>query len=707
MADTRADTPPLDEASAAAGAVACLLHHESELIRSAALRAYARLAPHEQARGALLAALTDEDPDIRSDAMERLATRARPLDAAALMASLRGDPVREVKLAAIEALANIGATDSVDLLRRLALSASEDDVAWEQTGDGWEDWLDIQIAAIAALGRMGASEAIGDILAARADEFAQGLDVAAFNALGMMGADGIGALLHILQTETHADLRCAAAAIASASAESLSPHIDLLLGCPDADVRAMALTALPVGDPRAGRLAASDPSASVRAQALRHAGKADVRLVEAALNDSSEQVQAEALALLHADIAPRLREALAENMLLWLRHAGAGLAAAAARTLPRFAPERCQAPLLELIADAERPLEARIEAVQALAAIAPPVPPDVYAGILTNPAQQVRVAALRQLSRLAEAGERAATQAIVAAIDGAVAQPAARRPDGEAGRDDVAMPNFAMPKGEGGTPQIRITREGDIVEGADPGAQSTLQRIISPPAAADLRPEAEDTPEEQPAKRLKRQPVEGPLDAAASLVLDSMRVCGAVASEGVQQAMLRRAGDDRDEIRQAAWPVIAQWPRQAIGFAAAADAAKSALTDPVPVVRQAALRVLETSGLPAASLQQALRDEDALVRAAAVVHLPAPAALDFMADSSLPVRRAAIGRVAAGDDPQLDETAVGLLLQAGHIDTLGELLRASKNARLHAVAAIPRLEKKQLLVLLEALAKPA
>lgn len=586
------------EAGEAVDGIARLLHQDNELIRSAALRAYAVLASDEDVRSALIAALTDQDPDIRSDAMERLATLVRPQDASTLMASLKGDPVREVKLAAIQALSNIGDRDSIDLLRQLVLSKSEHSVVWEDEGDDWDDWLDVQIAAITALGRMGATEAIEDILAARADEFAQNLDAAAFEAFCKMGSDGIGVLLEILRNEKGSDFRYAAAAIASASIESLSPHIEVLLGSGDPDVRVIALNALPPDDARVGQLALSDPSSSVREKALRHVGRANVKFIEEALSDPSEKVQAQALQMLDGRVSPHLHEALVENLLLWLRHAGGNLATAAASALPRFAPNRSKEPLLELIANVERPLEARVEAVKALAKIEPPVSSESYADVLTNPARQVRVAALKQLSRHAEMGDRLAVDAIVSAMSGTLVQKSAvGQRDVEYGKYD-----FATPKGEGGPPQIRITREGDIVEGKAANQESTLQRIISAgnPVIGEIQDTGvEDTPEERPAKRLKRQPVEGPADITPSIELDSIRICGTLADGKIKEVVLGRVCDDRDEIRQAAWSEIAKWTQEEICSGNALDAAKSAMTDAIPSVRQAALSVLGRADIPA------------------------------------------------------------------------------------------------------------
>ena len=707
MPKARNDTLTSIETNEAAGSIARLLSQNNELIRNAALRAYAVLAPDADVHNALITALMDQDPDIRFDAMERLAALARPEDVSTLMASLEGDPVREVKLAAIRALSNIDGRDSIGLLRKLVLSKNEDSVAWEDEGDDWDDWLDVQIAAIAALGRMKATEAIEDILAARTDEFAQDIDVVAFEAFCKMGPDGIGVLLGILQDEKDSDFRRAATAIASASLEALSPHIDILLRSEDPDVRIIALNALPPNDPRAGQLALSDPSSNVRERALRHAGKANAKLIEDALRDPAENVQAEALSLLDGKISPHLQEALVENMLLWLRQASVSLATAAASALPHFAPELSEAPLLQLIADVDRPLEARVEAVKALAKITPPISSDSYAGILMNPARQVRVAVLKQLSRYVETGDCLAINAVAAAISGTLVQtPATVQHSGEENQHDVAMP-----KGEDEPLRIRITKEGAIVENGNANRESTLQKIISAGEnSIEEIPnaEADDTPEERPAKHLKRKPIEGSVDIAPSLQLDSIRICGTLVNRKVKEAIFNKIYDSKNEIRQTAWSAIAKWPREEVYSDKVSSAAKTAMADTVPAVRQAAFCILEKTNIPEECLRQALEDEDALVRAEAVAHLSAKTVLDFMTDPAPPVRRAAVARIVTDKNFELAKTAAGLLLEAEHIDTLGDLFKASEDIRRTSIAGISKLESgKQLLVLLEAIARSA
>ena len=141
------------------------------LTRSLAARALG--AQGVAAAPALVAALLDQDPDVRGDALAALVACARREDAAAIRSSFCGDPVPEVKLAALQALVRLRDPEFLPLLRRLAKDRAEDTVTWEDEAGVWDDWLDLQVAAIEALGELGLSDVIDDLLEARADEMGQ------------------------------------------------------------------------------------------------------------------------------------------------------------------------------------------------------------------------------------------------------------------------------------------------------------------------------------------------------------------------------------------------------------------------------------------------------------------------------------------------------------------------------------------------------
>lgn len=692
-------------AGSPAESLAVHLQHDNEVIRCAALRAFAANAAEPAARRALLDALADPDPDIRSDALDRLAVLARPQDADELRASLTGDPVREVKIAAIEALGNLKDTAVIPLLRNLAGSRCEDTVAWEDEGGDWDDWLDIQVAAITALGRLQAEEAVEDLLAARRDEFGQDVDDAVFGALCYLGTPGVGVLLDIIRTENQRPARRAAAALAKSDIEALLPHLDDLLAAENPDIREIALGALGPTDDRAADLARHDPSASIRRNALRLIATARPGEVEAALHDSDESVQADALTLLDVKIAPEKHEALVDNLLLWLRHAGPALASSAAAALPLFAPNRCEGPLLDAIADADLPLEARVAAVRALAGRSPTTPTAAFAGILENPARQVRTAALAELSRRAELDDSAAVELLASAVRGELNAPAEQNAGAvpETGRD---AHEAAMPKGESGPRRIRITRDGDIVEGEAAPQGSTLAQIISAETGHD-RPDplADDTPEEAPAKRRRRQPVEGPDDFAAQFQLDAIGVSVNACNRQIEDALLHCALHGPEDARRAAWTALSKWSPEFRHAKPAREAAMQAMQDPDPVIRNAAFGILAKDDLPADALRLALDHDDALLRAAAVLHLPPQAALDFLADEAPAVRQSSVVRVASAGNPALPKRATEILVQAERSDTLRDLFRRSQEALREGLAQVSATdEPRRVLVLLEALA---
>lgn len=681
------------------------LRQENEVIRCAALRAFAANAPDDIARRALLDALIDPDPDIRTDALDRLSRMARPEDCDALRASLEGDPVREVKIAAIEALGNLRDSAAIPLLRRLVHSRCEDLVAWEDEGGDWDDWLDIQVAAVKALGKMRASEAIEDFLSARKDEFGQDIDDTVFEALSNLGAPGIGVLMQIIRSEPQRPARRAATVLARSDADALLPYLDQLLASEDAELRTVALGVLRPGDARAADLARHDPAPPVRRKALRLVATSAPQTIEAALQDPDESVQAEALALLDGKITPDEHETLVDNILMWLRHAGPVLASAAAEALPRFAPNRCEAPLLDAAADADLPLEARVASVKALAAKSPPALANAFADILQNPARQVRIAALAEISKRAETGERIAIELLVSAIRGDLNAAGPLGADKPLPRDHDDH-DAAIPKDEFSPQRIRITRDGDIVEGETAALGSTLQQIISAETEHD-RPEilSDDTPEEAPAKRRRRQPVEGPDDFAIQFRIDAIGVSANACNEMIEDALLHCAIQGQDDARRAAWTVLSKWPADFRHSKEVREAAATAMEDSDPIRRTAAFTILAKREIPADVLRLALDSDDALLRALAVGHLPAEAALDFLADDASAVRRNSVARIAAADVPELIGQATEILAQAERSDSLRELFSSSEEACRAGLAKISQAQDpKRILVFLEAFA---
>lgn len=709
MRDEITGTPPRPNATAA---LDTYLSSDNEVLRCAATRALATRAGSASGRAPgsksrLRDLLLDPDPDVRSDAMTGFADLAVPADADTLRRSLEGDPVREVKLAALGALARIADAGSVDLLCALVRDRAGDRVAWEDESGDWDDWLDIQIAAIGALGRMGVTDAIEDMLAARDDEFGQTLDMPVFNALANMGEDGAIWLLAIAQTETGLARKRAVDILARMAPKTLRDHVPELLSSDDPALRGIAVRLLPADSAEAAEIARHDTAAEVRLAAFDHCLTAQPDVAHTALADDAPGIQAAGLAALQLPRDVAFHDALVDNLLAWLDRGAPVLMAAAATHLPRLAPNRAEQALLALVADADRPLEARLAAVRALAEAQPRVGTETLAGLLANPAQQVRTTTLTLLRERADAGDEAAVEAIAAAVTGTLLSEA----DATASHADEAdAPDLAAPKGEGAGPSaIRITRDGEIVRAtgeAGDSSGSTLAAILDP-HAPDVPGLAEETPEEAAPKRRKRRPVEGPDEVADALMREALVTCGAVSSARIEAAVLVQTRADAPDLRRAAWQAFSVRCASSDICAQACHAAGMALGDADPVVRLAAFDVLCVKGPTEAHLARALEDADALVRAAALGHAPVATALAHLGDEAQPIRRAALSRVTESGGKVDMEAALETLLCAERADTLAELLRDNPHGQALLLERLSQdgFTRRQALVSLDALGR--
>ena len=111
----------------------------------------------EGAVQSLIAALLDEDEDVRTDAAEALSNLADPRAGQQILENLLGDPCAEVKLAAIETLAKLGEAQVIPWLRRM-VKGRDEEIVWDEDefySSGWDDWVDIQVKAINGLAERG------------------------------------------------------------------------------------------------------------------------------------------------------------------------------------------------------------------------------------------------------------------------------------------------------------------------------------------------------------------------------------------------------------------------------------------------------------------------------------------------------------------------------------------------------------------------
>ena len=413
---SRAEGAPSLPRLDAAAVIARHLQSEDEVTRCLAAKALGIIGGNigentggDIAADALVAALMDPDPDVRSDAMEALVACARPRDAAQLRRSLVGDPVQEVKVAALRALARLGDRESIALIRRLAVDRAEDTVNWEDTAGMWDDWLVVQIAAIEALGALGAAEAVEDLLAARSDEFGQQLDHVVFSALSRIGDRGIAVLTGLLEDDDERVRARALAALSQTSPEILAPMIERFVADTNPEVRSLAVACAAPQSEHAERLALHDPDAEVRLRALSAFGGQRPDIATAALADADEAVRAAALEQVVARPDLAAGDDLLANVIAWTRTAGARLAGTCAALLPRLAPERAAEPLIALASDPTRPVEARAAALGGLGQVvgkgmAGEGVIEQLRASATDPLRPVRVAALAGLARICDEG---------------------------------------------------------------------------------------------------------------------------------------------------------------------------------------------------------------------------------------------------------------------------------------------------------------
>lgn len=687
------------------------LDADEDVIRCAAARALAR-AGDPAAGDALIERLLDDDPDVRTDAMTALATLARPEDAEAIRQSLIGDPIKEVKQAAIEALANLGDPLSKDLLLALARDRMDGEIAWEDDGVSWDDWLDIQTEAIEALGRLGDASILPALLALRDDEFGQDCDQAIFTALADLGADGIAALLGLLRNADPKTRQRALAALASAKPQLLAPMVDLFVRDSDGAIRQLALRFLNPENPAIETLALRDPDVAVRRAAVAAFAAQAPALARAALADTDEVVCSRALDGLVAQGGGPANTDLVINVKAWMITAGPALASSAARSLPVFAADTAQEPLVALASDADRPLEARLAGCASLGSLATPGAVAFLAEAAGDPVQQVRAAALAGIADAAKRGSIEAIDILAAAVAGDLVR---LEPLSEMELEEDA-PDAAAPKVEDRPGGIKISADGDIieVEASEPPSEpepafhrSTLDAIM---ATANVTPARGDGAAIDVQK--KRVAVAGPADIAADARLVAIRVAATCPGEPIEDALCAAAtGAENPAVRFSATEALATRLRASLDDPDKPyQALRRNLGDDDPRLRGAAAQGLAASGDPSAAdwLAPSLADPDALVRAAAVSAVgPRDAAtrLASLSDPNDAVRRVALGCLVDRGDFQELETALRTLLAEGYVTTLGEACMRSATISDIALARLveQELPRRDALALLNAL----
>lgn len=726
--------PPLSPLDPVA-AISRHLREGEDVVRCAAARALSAVG-EERAAPDLVAALLDEDPDVRCDAMAALTVCARQEDADVIRRSLMGDPVKEVKASAIEALCRLKDRASIPLFRALARDRCDHDVAWEDGAGMWDDWLDIQIAAIAALGDLDVVDAVQDLLEVRDDEMGQDLDHIVFSTLARISGNGIETLLGLLRNGDARVRVRALSAVSKARHDLLAPMSATLILDPSPDVRRLAIACLD-HDSRAMRdLALSDPDVTVRRTALAACASSRLDVAEAALADPDETVRALALeALVDGPERPGSDD-VATNVRVWLEAAGAHLAATCASVLPRLCGAEAEDALCKVALDTERPQEVRISALRSLGAIDSENSIETLRVAIADPIRQVRATALANLVELAKSGPEqrhaAARDILVSAIRGDVLGAIAPTASEEAGQ----VPFIGASKVEDVNPHgIRITRDGEIVSADDdadnandPGGRadnvieghfprSTLQAIQTPHSAHSQvtdSPLADDEPAKtatnSPKGRRRRVAVDGPDDIGADLRLVALRIAAACPGQEIEQALGGALGEDEDTVRVAAFEAMSRRSETIALSAESIACLCDGLADPDPRIRGFASQALERCSPDAADhLLALLEDPDAIVRAIALKSVAALApekAMTGFHDESGLVRRAALESVLGHGNLADLESGLRICVRKGWTDSLAEASKRSPEARtlMTSILTKENTTRRQTLSALEALA---
>lgn len=243
----------------------------------------------------LVAALLDEDADVRMDAATALAGVRDVSIAPKLMDNLIGDPDADVKKAVITTLVAMRYTPVIPLLRSLAVARSEDQIAWDEEefyAEGWDSWVDIQLAAIKGLAAFAHEDAVPDILTALGDELGQDITEPAFEAFAQMGQPGASAL-SAQYTNGDARLRRRIArAVGQSDSRSLDDLRSAMLSDDTAAIRTLMLKNLAARDTRLAPLF-GDTDAGVRAAVVQHAGTENIPLLWDLIEDPASEVRVE------------------------------------------------------------------------------------------------------------------------------------------------------------------------------------------------------------------------------------------------------------------------------------------------------------------------------------------------------------------------------------------------------------------------------
>jgi HEAT repeat protein len=621
---------------------------------------------------ALVAALLDEDEDVRVDAAGALARLAPAEAEKPLLENLVGDPSTEVKLGAIDALVRLRSAGLVPWLRPL-LKGRDDGIAWDETDyyqGGWDDWLDIQVKAVEALAEFGVEDAVPGIVEAMNVEDGQDLTEIGFKALARLGTPGIEALARYLAEGDERRRRRVAAVLAACDAPAAQTAVARALEDPSKDVRLAAARVLASNHPEDDRLAVlfSDPDPEMRAEMVRLCGREHAEFLAALLDEGTAPVAPAVLDLLTETPDLLARDAVVETIRSLLSGPETACATAAAVALAAVAGEAAFEDLNAQLHDTARPEEVRLAAVKGLARLGGEAAALALANVLGDDTRQVRLAAMAALVEAAAAGEswpNPAGETLLAALRGELI--AAPEAEPEAPPEDAAA--------EAETDD-EAASEDDDAESEPAFPMSTLQSMLGEKAPPLASPERGTAPVEltqddldrlalsarTPKKRVV--PVTPQVAPHQDVRRFAARALGDLPRAEVACALAQALGEDDTELRAAAADSLARIAgRMETLPDEAADALLGGLIAQEREVRLSAIRGLGRAGGPGTArvLRDQLRDPDSFVRAETVralaeLGVSEPKVEALLRDPDPGVRLAAAEAVAGG------ENAVDLLV---------------------------------------------
>jgi len=606
-----------------------ILREGVDVHRTVAAQALGRIADPDTVE-TLIAALLDEDEDVRTDAAAALAEIGDPRAAAQLKENLIGDPVVDVKLSAIDALTRLGDTDIIPVMQRL-LQGRDDEMAWDDTeffSTGWDEWVDVQVKAMQSLAEFGVEEAVADTVNAIEDEMGQDLTELGFKALAKMGPAGMAALAAYLDDPSAQRRRRAVTVIAGLDVDGVDAAIAKALQDEDPQVRLAAGTGLAARDATDARLALLlfDPNPAVRAAAVPLCARHHAGRITRLLDDGATGVQAAVLDLLAAEPGLVSASDVSERMREIAQGAAPDAAAAAAKALAAVTPHTSFELLAELAGDANKPLEVRLGAVAGLATIEGDEATQSLTDLLADDERQLRLETMAALARLAAAEwPNPAGNSLLAALKGELlAQP---EPEDE---EDSEPRTVAEPEPEP-EPEPEVAETEEDAEPSFP--MSTLESVMGAPSEAmDAAMDGEEEIElgEQDLeflglteRNIGKKVIS--LDAEVAPHQDvrrfAARVLGDLDGPDVAAALAEALAGTDNEVRLAAADSLARIGERAGEFEAAVfEALVASAGEAEKCLRLSVTRALGRSNSDAAlkPLARRLRDKDTFVRAEAI-----------------------------------------------------------------------------------------